>query len=83
MAETLQIVADCNRCGVCCTHGGSCELRRLHPFANPEFIGRCAFLRDTPDGRTTCERLDDLPAELRANYIDGRCDFPDDRVEVG
>ena len=74
----------CNRCGECCKVGGSCELRRLHPLASPEFTGRCEFLSDNIDGTTTCERM--LPSYQGTAWftrmVNGQCDFVELKKEI-
>ena len=49
------------------------------------FEGRCEFLLDTPDGATECSRLRgvDMEAAWVKRLIDGTCDFPELRIEVG
>ena len=75
----------CNRCGECCKVGGECELRRIHPIATTEFDGRCEFLTDLADGTTQCERMVGIVpnAPWFKRLVDGNCDFPEMRVEVG
>ena len=81
-----QLEQPCNRCGECCKIGGSCELRRLDPMMpGVSFEGRCEFLIDTHDGATECSRLRGVNMEAAwvKRLIDGTCDFPELRIEVG
>ena len=75
----------CNRCGECCKVGGECELRRIHPMQpGARFEGRCEFLTDLADGTTQCERMVGIEdAGWFKRLVDGNCDFPEMRVEVG
>lgn len=64
--------------------GGSCIIRERDGVRRGEkFDGHCELLIDNPDGTTTCrilaaETKNDLP-----RWIDGTCDFPELRTEIG
>ena len=48
------------------------------------FEGRCEFLTDLADGTTQCERMVGIEdAGWFKRLVDGNCDFPEMRVEVG
>ena len=49
------------------------------------FDGRCEFLTDLADGTTQCERMVGIvpTAPWFKRLVDGNCDFPEMRVEVG
>ena len=78
---------DCNRCGECCRKGGDCLLRQYAGLAQP-FNGRCETLTDLPDGTTACYLVEHVLKDngsLRLwaeQYLNGKCDFPDDRKEI-
>ena len=75
----------CNKCGECCKVGGKCEMRRLHPMMVPiEFVGRCEFLIDQPDGTAICERMIGINpnATWFRKMVPGSCDFVELRKEI-
>ncbi len=80
----IPLPMDCNKCGSCCSHGGTCYLRGWEYWAFPlEFEGRCDFLVDAPDGTKHCLILSTLPKKvLRMIGVAGECNFPEDRTVV-
>ena len=74
--------ASCNGCGLCCRLGGRCDIRSW-TGRTPGFIGRCENLADNDDGTTYCLMLEGEPDEVLALAVDGLCDFPVLRQDIG
>lgn len=73
----------CNHCGACCRRGGECVLR-AEVGMPADFEGRCDFHIDRPDGTTRCRVMLGMHELERATWgIDGDCDFPELRTEIG
>ena len=76
------MASPCNGCGLCCKLGGRCDIREWTGLT-PGFIGRCENMKDNDDGTTYCETLDAEPPDSLALLVDGWCDFPELRIDLG
>lgn len=76
-------VLTCNRCGECCRKSAECSLRTMVGLP-AKYNGRCAVLRDEPDGTATCMIGEAMPWFIRLEMFHGICDpqFHEDRKEI-